>query len=122
MAAPMRRLLLLLLAFVLPLQLSWAATQLCDGEDFGARSVAAAQLAEHAHGEASGEAGGSTSGKHADACCDAAHGCNGLHHPIGQADPQVPSLASTHWPAQCSATPPLSGPPGRIERPNWLAA
>lgn len=118
----MRRFLLLLLAFVLPLQMSWAATHFCDDERLVALAVAAAEQGGHVHAEAAGEQSDSQSEKIADACCGAAHNCHGLHHIMGQADPEFAGAASTHMPAPSGAAPPLAEVPSGIERPNWSAA
>ncbi|TWO72984.1 hypothetical protein FN976_01730 [Caenimonas sedimenti] len=118
----MRRFLLLLLAFVLPLQMSWAAAHFCDDEKLVAHAVAAAEHAGHDHGAQADEQSDAKAEKIADACCGAAHGCHGLHHLMGQADLAfLPSVAA-QMPAPSGAAPPLGGIHSRIERPNWLAA
>ncbi|TFZ04589.1 hypothetical protein [Ramlibacter rhizophilus] len=118
----MRRFLLLLLALVLPMQMSWAATHFCDDERLVALAVAAAEQGGHFHAEAAGEKSDSQSEKIADACCGAAHNCHGLHHIMGQADPEFAAAACTQMPAHSGAAPPLGEVLSRIERPNWPAA
>lgn len=121
----MRRFLLLLLAFVLPLQMSWAATHFCDDAQLVAQAVASAELGDHAHDghhERADEQSDSKAEKIADSCCGAAHGCHGLHHLMGHGDLAFSTSASTQMPAPSGAAPPLSEARSRIERPNWLAA
>lgn len=118
----MRRFLLLLLAFVLPLQMSWAAAHFCDDEKLVAHAIAAAEQGEHVHDAAAEEQSDGQAEKIADACCGAAHGCHGLHHLMGQADPALAPTAATQMPAPSGAAPPLSEAQSRIERPNWSAA
>jgi hypothetical protein len=120
----MRRLLLLLLAFVLPLQMSWAATHFCDDEQLVAQAVAAAELGDHARNghDTAEKKSDAKAEKIADACCGAAHGCHGLHHLMGQADPDFVPNASGQTLARFFAAPPLGESRSRIERPKWLAA
>lgn len=118
----MRRFLLLLLAFVLPLQMSWAATHFCDDEKLVARAVAAAEQGGHALDAAGEEQSDAKAEKIADACCGAAHGCHGLHHLMGHADSTSAQAAAIQMPAPSGAAPPLSDARSRIERPNWSAA
>lgn len=118
----MRRLVLIFLAFVLPLQMSWAAAHFCDDERWVVHAVAAAELGEHVHAAVADEQSDAKGEKIADACCEAAHGCHGLHHLMGQADPEVASIASTQMQAPSGTAPSLCGPRSRIERPNWFAA
>ena len=120
----MRRLLLLLFAFVLPLQMSWAATHFCDDEGAVKAAVAAAERGErHDHAARGGhvdDAG--QAGKIADACCLAAHGCHGMHSMVAPAERFV--LFSP------ASEPVAAAPPGlreldaldRIDRPRWSAA
>lgn len=119
---PMRRLFILLLALILPMQMSWAATHFCDDERLVAQAVAAAAGGEHVHEAAAAEQSDAQAEKIADACCGAAHGCHGLHHLMGHADLAFATSASTQMPAPSGAAPPLSGARSRIERPNWSAA
>jgi len=121
----MRRFWLLLLVFVLPLQMSWAATHFCD-DDFVlvAAAFADAERGAYDHAQAS-EAGKNSAAEKSDHladCCGAAHGCHGLHHLMGQAEAFVPSAGSAAMivlhdtPSKCGyvAT--------RVERPKWPAA
>ena len=118
----MRRLLLLLLALILPMQMSWAASHFCDDERLVAQAVAAAELGGHVHQAAAEEQSDAQAEKIVDACCGAAHGCHGLHHLMGHGDFAFAPAASTQMPAPSGAAPPLSEARSRIERPNWLAA
>lgn len=119
----MKRFCLLLLAFVLPLQMSWAATHVCAEQvrpahggtavhSIEMHQVIAESVRDHADG------GGSS----ADFCCTAAHACHGLHSMMG-ADTAVPQFLKQ---SQHAATPPpqLCGfdAVARIERPQWAAA
>jgi hypothetical protein len=117
----MRRFLLLLLAFVLPLQMSWAATHFCDDEGAVKAAVAAAERGDqHDHGGHAGDA--DQAEKIADACCSAAHGCHGMHSMVAPAEGFV--LFSP------ASEPVAAAPPGlpeldalvRIDRPQWSAA
>lgn len=116
----MRRFLLLLLAFVLPLQMSWAATHFCDDARLLELAVAAAEQGGHVH--APDEQSDSKGEKIVDSCCGAAHNCHGLHHIMGQADPEFVARASTQSPAPPGAAPPMGEVLSRIDRPNWFAA
>lgn len=119
---PMRRLFLLLLALVLPMQMSWAASHFCDDERLVAQAVAAAALGDHDHQAAADDQSDGQAEKIADACCSAAHGCHGLHHLMGHQDLAFLMPASTRMPAPSGAAPPLTKAFASIERPNWLAA
>lgn len=118
----MRRFLVLLLALVLSMQMSWAATHFCDDQRSVGLAVAAAGQGGHVHAEAVGEQSDLNAEKIADACCGAAHNCHGLHHIMGQADPEFAARASTQMPARSGAAPPLGEVLSRIDRPNWFAA
>lgn len=118
----MRRFLLLLLALVLPMQMSWAATHFCDDARLVELAVAAAEQGGHVHGDATAEHTESKGEKIADACCGAAHNCHGLHHIMGQAEPEFAGRASTQMPAPSGAAPPMGEVLSRIDRPNWSAA
>lgn len=117
----MRRLGLFLLVFVLTLQMSWAAVHYCDDT----REVAHAMTADeagHVHEAEADDQADVNAEKIADACCGAAHGCHGLHHLMGQADPEFAAMTSSLGSPPSGTGPPLSGAHTRIERPNWLAA
>lgn len=118
----MRRLFLLLLALILPMQMSWAASHFCDDERVVAQALAAADLGGHVHQSMADEQSDDQAEQIADACCDAAHGCHGLHHLMGQADPEFAPRAVTQLAAPTGAAPALSEARSRIERPNWLVA
>lgn len=118
----MRRFCLLLLVLVLPLQMSWAAAHFCDDERMVAHAVAVAERGEHAHDAVAEQQSDAQAEKIADSCCGAAHGCHGLHHLMGQADPEIAPTVSSQVPAPWGVAPMPSGPRWRIERPNWSAA
>lgn len=118
-----RKFWLSLLLFVLPLQMSWAATHICLEPIKPAHGVTAAQVAEAHEAAASAEQDRNDAGKStADVCCVAAHGCHGLHSMMG-ADAAVPQFLKQ---SQHAATPPpaLCGfdAIARIDRPQWSAA
>jgi hypothetical protein len=117
----MKRFWLLLLAFVLPLQMSWAAVHFCDDTPVAA---AASAVEGHAHqaGEhhAQPEQGAKTAA--ADACCIAAHGCHGLHSLMAQEAPVSKAVSTSGVQPSCDAIL-LSGLfDSRVERPQWSAA
>ena len=118
----MKRFLILLLAFLLPMQMSWAAAHFCDDEPLVAHAVATAELGQHAHAVPADGQSDAQAEKIADACCDAAHGCHGLHHLMSQADLPFATFVSAQLPAPSGAAPPMPEARSRIERPNWLAA
>lgn len=124
----MRRFWLVLLAFVLPLQMSWAAVHFCD-ESAHAISVDQAEQVVLDFGQQADETGkikgGSDPAKPdalADACCSAAHGCHGLHSIIGPADGIPLSPQPAHILAASSPALVERDALSRIERPQWLAA
>lgn len=118
----MRRVWLLLLVFVLPLQMSWAATHFCDDERSGAQAVVGAELGDHLHEATAAEQSDPQAGKIADTCCGAAHACHGLHHLVGQAEPEFVAGSSSEIPVASGAAPPSAEPISRVERPKWSAA
>lgn len=120
----MRRFCLLLLMFVLPLQMSWAAVHYCDDERLLSATVVAAMTSGHDHdGDvAEQKAADQESGKIADACCEAAHGCHGLHHMVGHAGSGFAAGPSRQVPTQAGAAPPPIELSTRVERPQWSAA
>jgi hypothetical protein len=86
----MFRLWLLLLAFVLPLQMSWAAVHFCN--DAAAAVTVSESLQDHNHAASGGQ---DDSAGQVD-CCAAAHGCHGLHNLMAteQAQLSVPTLSN----------------------------
>ncbi|ROZ78252.1 hypothetical protein [Ramlibacter sp. WS9] len=119
----MRRFWLLLLALVMPLQMSWAAVHFCDDQVPTISADAAAKGAErilHVHDEQAKQGLGSDAA--AEPCCGAAHGCHGLHNLIAQAAPgdstapsRCPLVASDDRMARRQFS-------DRHERPQWLPA
>lgn len=118
----MRRFFLLLLALILSMQMSWAASHFCDDERLVVQAVAATALDGLDHQAAAEEQSDAQAEKIADACCGAVHGCHGLHHLMGHEDVAFATSAFTHMPAPSGAAPALSDAFTCIERPNWLAA
>lgn len=118
----MRRLWLLLLAFVLPLQMSWAAVHLCDDTRPLAHAVQAVEFGDDHADQADSSSSGAQAEHSADACCGSAHGCHGLHHLMGQASCDFAAPAVKQLLALSGASPPLSELLTRVERPKWLAA
>jgi hypothetical protein len=124
--APMKRFWLLLLAVVLPLQMSWAAVHFCDNDRAGLPSIAAqSDPARHADlktGEATKKAEKQVADAWADACCTAAHGCHGLHNAMSASETSLHLAA----PAKVVAGPDVRRAQRvfstRHERPQWLAA
>jgi hypothetical protein len=121
----MKRFWLLLLAFVLPLQMSWAATHFCDDEmTHIAAAMSGAEKGVHKHAEVkeSGKKSDSKQSEKLADCCGASHGCHGLHHLMAHPEGFVPSIGQ----AEVAAT--RDGPStcgflaSRVERPKWLAA
>jgi hypothetical protein len=114
-----KRFWLLLLAFVMPLQMSWAAIHFCD--DAAALVHAGSSHEASAASPVQSDAGdaGDVLG---DACCTAAHGCHGLHSLIGQEAPEFFLPAFTSTPADFQQPVARSPFAERHERPQWLAA
>lgn len=119
----MRRLSLLLLLLVLPLQMSWAAMHFCDDAGQVKEAVEEAAI-DHAHDSHAAEpdSGDEQSAKIVDACCGAADGCHGLHHLIGCMDAAFAPAGSGQVPIESGAAPPSGGGLSRVERPKWSAA
>lgn len=118
----MRSFWLLLLVFVLPLQMSWAAAHFCDDERLVAHAVAAAEIGEHVHQATLDKQSDANAEKIADACCGAAHGCHGLHHLMAPAEASQPSPSSAQAVAPRDVPSKCSVLASRVERPKWLAA
>ncbi|MGA0572775.1 hypothetical protein ACO2Q9_18825 [Variovorax sp. VNK109] len=126
----MKRCLLLLLVFVLPLQLSWAAIHYCEDDDgVGLLNVASAQFDDHRHAPVPEAGSGSTASVsfdvqtgNADPCCAAAHACHGLHHLIANSPSDLAAPASERVRWLSSADPRPDSRTARLERPKWLAA
>ena len=114
---------MLLLAFVLPLQMSWGATHFCDDDLSPVTVTGLAAPDSHKHSKTA-DAGKKSESKKADLadCCGAAHGCHGLHHLIAPGEAVVaPALTAEAVgpPDQLRAYGVLAT---RVERPKWLAA
>lgn len=107
----MRRLVLLLLMFVLPLQTSWGAVHFCDDDSRVSHAI-----------EAAAEPGDTDDPHAADPCCAAAHGCHSLHHLMDHAATALAAVDRGQVLAAAGASPPLGEIRTRIERPNWSAA
>lgn len=119
----MRRFWLLLLVFVLPLQMSWAATHFCDDERLVAQTVAQAELEAHVHQTAVDEQSEAQVEKITDACCGFSHSCHSLHHLMAQPSLYQASPGSKAVVATARDTPSKCGYVAtRVERPKWLAA
>lgn len=115
---------MLLLTLLSSMQMSWAATHICDAETGVRHTIlsTAPELNEHIHQLASGERADVKGEKVVDTNCGATHGCHGLHHLMGLADSEFAAEASTQMPSPTGAAPPRPGPRFRIERPNWPAS
>lgn len=118
----MKRFWLLLLAFVLPLQMSWAAVHFCEADQAHAAGTTAAVVPEDSERQAVKSVEGQVVEALADACCGASHGCHGLHNlmaPVETATCLAPGSAGIS-----SAEVPLatSAFHTRHERPQWSAA
>jgi len=118
--APMSRVWLLLLAIVVPLQMSWAAVPFCD-DAAAARPLETAALAvvqDHAHAADVSQSEAEVSGE----CCGAAHGCHGLHNLMATGTTALVIANSSH------VVPSRDDPTSqrqfahRHERPQWSAA
>lgn len=120
----MRRFWLLLLVFVLPLQMSWAAVHYCNDELLLSTTVEAVMTSGHDHDGQSvkQKAEDQKSEKIADACCGAAHGCHGLHHLMPHTEASLPSASRTGVTAARDGPFPCGFLATRVERPKWLAA
>ena len=118
----MKRFWLLLLAFVLPLQMSWAAVHFCDADIAHSAGTTAPVAPEDSGRQAAKAAEGQVAEALADACCGASHGCHGLHNlmaPVETATGVAPSgtsISSAEVPLATSAF------HTRHERPQWFAA
>lgn len=122
----MRRFLLLLLAFVLPLQMSWAAVHFCDesAHAISAEQVAdaVADLANQADDASQANGDPAKPDALADACCSAAHGCHGLHSVMGPSGGLSLSPPAAHAMAAAPPALPKRDALSRIDRPQWLVA
>lgn len=129
----MKRFWLLLLALVLPLQMSWAAVHFCDTDLPNAASSGApsaqghakdhAQHQERDHARESAKAAeGQAVEALADACCGAAHGCHGLHSLMAAQDAANGAVASGAGLTGAAVRLVTSAFNTRHERPQWSAA
>ncbi len=119
----MRRFWLLLLALVMPLQMSWAAVHFCDDDMAAVISVAHAEgSASIVHDHAGKPSPSKAKDVPADACCGAAHGCHGLHNLMATAQPGL-TAASSASPIPAHDSQRLQPQfAERLERPQWPAA
>lgn len=110
----MKRWLIVLLIFVLPLQMSWASLHVCDDS-----SAPAASEFVFTDGHSAADAASSL----ADACCASAHACHGLHTAMCECSPflAVTVPASSHLSFTC-LTLGLGGILTAIDRPQWHPA
>ena len=119
----MQRFWLLLLALVLPVQMSWAAIHVCDGS---LPVAAVISVVEHADaGEVHQEAADApdySAEKMVDAFCGSAHGCHGLHSLMSQGGNTVKVAATPNFLIIHDSLPVRSAFSTRHERPQWLAA
>ncbi|MEJ7931447.1 hypothetical protein WG922_15840 [Ramlibacter sp. AN1015] len=118
----MRRWLLLLLAFVLPLQMSWAAVHACHDELATATAHAQAPGSDRAIALDVSNVEIEDGKQFSDACCGAAHACHGLHHLMGHAAPEFTAQVSSQINLTSGPAPALIQLSARVERPKWLAA
>ena len=116
-----------MLAIVVPLQTSWASMRFCEGMGNPVAAVAAhldagwavevTHLAETYKASNEGAADQASAG-----CCDAAHGCHGLHsialHAVN--DVAMESASLSFKPCDVLIEPGRAH--ARLERPNWSAA
>lgn len=118
----MRRFWLLLLIVVLPLQMSWAAVHLCDGEAAAIATAApkAGDQLAHSHDSQATQSQGAEI--LTDACCGAVHGCHGLHNLMAQAAPAVAVVPSRGLLTALDERMAQRQFADRHERPQWLAA
>jgi hypothetical protein len=122
----MRRFCLLLLALVLPLQMSWAAMHFCDGITPAAATVQASEHSGESHAHASSASqhgdGIDQTDLTVDPCCDAAHGCHGLHTLMNQDDSNGHAVAAAHFIFSSPLVLARNAFSTRHERPQWPAA
>jgi hypothetical protein len=119
--APVKKFWLLLLAFVLPLQMSWANVHVCDESS---PAIAASQVIEanEHHSDVGNAAERVDANAVADSCCCASHSCHGLQSLMAAG--QALGLRAEAAGTVADFTAALSGQRlgNRIERPQWLAA
>lgn len=116
----MKRFWLLLLAVLMPLQMSWAAVHFCADEmPLATVHAVEAVNSHHQHAAPSKAADKDVSGEPS---CGAVHSCHGLHNimPLDDADAAIHS-PSLSLPGFLTHTIP-GAYPARHERPQWTAA
>ena len=123
-SASMKRFWLLLLALVMPLQMSWAAVHFCDDSKLYAASTheAGVRHADPARQAAVDSAHVQGLAGAAEACCGAVHACHGLHSVMPH---EAVALSAGSSPRIVPAFQPRLVPgtdPPRHERPKWLVA
>lgn len=122
----MKRFWLLLLAFVLPLQMSWAAVHFCDTGMPHAAAASGSAGATQDHAQQAAEPVDAEAAKAAqvpaDACCSASHGCHVLHSLVAPHEPSTGVVMPAAGLFGHDEHPAASGFPTRLERPQWSAA
>lgn len=123
MIPPVKRLCLILLILLLPIQMSWAAIHICD-DDLGQTAfVQAVQQSQHDHEQVSEKAGSPGEKTHAaDACCFTGHGCHGLHSLMASESSQAKLPDSSHALNGLNRLSNCGAISARHERPKWPAA
>lgn len=120
----MKRFWLLLLAFVLPLQMTWAAMHLCGGSSTHSTSEVA-QFAADQHSSLSSLADEGPDpieiSNLADSC-GAGHGCHGLHTAMLHPAADLPIVLSASFLSSIDSQLALRQFVQRHERPQWFAA
>lgn len=117
----MSRIWLLLLAIVMPLQMSWAAVHFCSDDAAGTRAevvTASADMHGHAHVAADAQAEADIQGE----CCAAAHGCHGLHNLMATEQAQLSFANLANAVPVTDDTTSQRQFATRHERPQWSAA
>jgi len=82
-SATMSRFWLLVLMFIVPVQMSWAAVHFCSDEASGAGRIAATLVSsvnEHQHEHEHAVTGSRSEPESQHDCCGVHHGCHGLHN------------------------------------------
>ena len=118
----MKKFWLLLLAFVLPLQMSWAAVHFCDADISHTAGATTPVPAGQSTRPAAKAAEGQIVEALADACCGASHGCHGLHNLMAPHETATGVVSAGANLASADAPCATSVFSTRHERPQWSAA